>query len=68
VIGEECTSVPEADALSYVAGYCLGLDMTVRGDEERSMRKSIDTYAVLGLGWSPAMKSQIPTKSVSNTM
>ena len=36
------------NALDYVAGYCIGLDMTVRGPEERSMRKSIDTYTVLG--------------------
>ena len=30
------------------AGYCLGLDMTVRGSEDRSFRKSVDGYAVLG--------------------
>src|SRR5690606_25855861 len=29
-------------------GYTIGLDMTVRGPEERSLRKSIDTYSVLG--------------------
>ena len=48
VIGKECSQVTEAEALDYVAGYCLGLDMTVRGGEERSFRKSIDSYAVLG--------------------
>ena len=48
VIGKECSQVSEADALNYVAGYCLSLDMTVRGGEERSMRKSIDSYAVIG--------------------
>ena len=40
--------VPRERALDYVAGYCLGLDMTVRGREDRSFRKSIDGYAVLG--------------------
>lgn len=34
--------------MKHVAGYCLGLDITVRGTEDRSFRKSIDTYAVLG--------------------
>ena len=48
VIGKECSQVSEADALNHVAGYCLSLDMTVRGGEERSMRKSIDSYAVIG--------------------
>jgi 2-keto-4-pentenoate hydratase/2-oxohepta-3-ene-1,7-dioic acid hydratase in catechol pathway len=48
VIGETCANVGEADALDYVAGYCTGLDMTARGVEERSLRKSFDTYTVLG--------------------
>lgn len=48
VIGKACDNVDRADALSYVAGYCIGLDITVRGPEERSLRKSIDTYTVLG--------------------
>ena len=48
VIGKTATNVRAADALSYVAGYCIGLDITLRGPEERSFRKSIDTYSVLG--------------------
>src|SRR6516164_9298308 len=35
-------------ALDYVIGYAIGLDMTARGPEDRSFRKSIDTYSVLG--------------------
>jgi 2-keto-4-pentenoate hydratase/2-oxohepta-3-ene-1,7-dioic acid hydratase in catechol pathway len=48
VIGKECRDVGEADALDYIAGYCIGLDMTIRGPEERSLRKSPDSYTVLG--------------------
>jgi len=48
VIGRECRDVSEARALDVVAGYAIALDMTVRGTEDRSFRKSIDTYAVLG--------------------
>lgn len=48
VIGKTADRVPVASALDYVAGYAIGLDMTVRGPEERSLRKSIDTYSVLG--------------------
>ena len=48
VIGRECANVAEARALDVVAGYAIALDMTVRGTEDRSFRKSIDTYAVLG--------------------
>jgi 2-keto-4-pentenoate hydratase/2-oxohepta-3-ene-1,7-dioic acid hydratase in catechol pathway len=48
VIGKAGRHIRAADALSHVAGYCVGLDMTVRGPEERSMRKSPDGYTVLG--------------------
>lgn len=48
VIGKVASGVSKDDALNYVAGYCLGLDITVRGTEDRSFRKSIDTYTVLG--------------------
>lgn len=48
VIGRAADRVPEEGALSYIAAYCIGLDMTARGPEDRSLRKSIDTYTVLG--------------------
>ena len=32
----------------YVAGYAIGLDITIRGSEDRSFRKSADSYSVLG--------------------
>ena len=48
VIGKKGRDISRADALSHVAGYTLGLDMTVRGVEERSYRKSPDSYTVLG--------------------
>jgi 2-keto-4-pentenoate hydratase/2-oxohepta-3-ene-1,7-dioic acid hydratase in catechol pathway len=48
IIGKSGVGIASADAWDYVAGYCIGLDMTVRGPEERSLRKSVDTYAVLG--------------------
>jgi 2-keto-4-pentenoate hydratase/2-oxohepta-3-ene-1,7-dioic acid hydratase in catechol pathway len=48
IIGRAANRVPREKALTHVAGYCLGLDVTVRGSEDRSFRKSIDTYTVLG--------------------
>jgi 2,4-diketo-3-deoxy-L-fuconate hydrolase len=48
VIGRQADRVSPRNALDYVAGYCIGLDITVRGPEERSLRKSIDSYTVLG--------------------
>ena len=48
VIGRKASNIAKADALNYVAGYAIALDMVVRGTQDRSFRKSIDTYAVLG--------------------
>jgi 2,4-diketo-3-deoxy-L-fuconate hydrolase len=48
VIGQRADRVTREHALSHVAGYCIGLDITLRGPEERSLRKSIDSYCVLG--------------------
>lgn len=48
VIGHKAHRVPASAALAYVAGYTLALDMTVRGPQERSLRKSCDGFAVLG--------------------
>ena len=48
VIGREASRVPKENALQYVAGYAIGLDITIRGSEDRSFRKSADSYSVLG--------------------
>lgn len=48
VIGKPGRHIPRERALEHIAGYAIGLDMTVRGPEDRSARKSLDTYSVLG--------------------
>ncbi|HUA21557.1 MAG TPA: fumarylacetoacetate hydrolase family protein [Bryobacteraceae bacterium] len=48
VIGKLAANVSRPDALNYVAGYSIGLDITIRGPEDRSFRKSPDSYTVLG--------------------
>ncbi len=48
VIGRRADRVSAPEALQYVAGYAIGLDITIRGSEDRSFRKSADTYTVLG--------------------
>lgn len=48
VIGAGGKDIPAEAALSAVLGYTIGLDITVRGDADRSRRKSYDTFAPLG--------------------
>ena len=48
IIGKEGTNISAENALDHVAGYAIGLDMTTRGKELQSFRKSSDTYSVIG--------------------
>ena len=48
VIGKRASKVSAGDALDHVFGYTCGLDITVRGDEDRSQRKSFDSFSPLG--------------------
>jgi 2-keto-4-pentenoate hydratase/2-oxohepta-3-ene-1,7-dioic acid hydratase in catechol pathway len=48
IIGKTGNNIARAEGYSHVAGYAIGLDITIRGPEERSLRKSPDSYAVLG--------------------
>ena len=47
VIGKQGNQIARADAMDYVAGYTVALDMTLRGPEFQCFRKSIDTYSVI---------------------
>lgn len=48
VIGKRTRNVSEADALDAVFGFTSLLDMTMRGGEDRSVRKSFDTFTPVG--------------------
>ena len=48
VIGRRADRVATSDALAAVAGYCIGVDFTLRGEEDRGLRKSLDGYTTLG--------------------
>ncbi|MDG2034876.1 MAG: fumarylacetoacetate hydrolase family protein, partial [Rhodospirillales bacterium] len=48
IIGKQGSHILASEAKDYIAGYAMGLDMTTRGKELQSFRKSADTYSVLG--------------------
>jgi 2-keto-4-pentenoate hydratase/2-oxohepta-3-ene-1,7-dioic acid hydratase in catechol pathway len=48
VIGRAARHVSEQDALSCVFGYTGLLDITMRGGEDRSVRKSFETFTPMG--------------------
>jgi len=48
VIGKRGRHVPVEKALDYVFGYACLIDVTMRGKEERVMRKSYETFCPVG--------------------
>lgn len=48
VVGRRASHIAPADALRHVAGFTCLLDMTMRGGEDRSVRKSFDTFTPAG--------------------
>ena len=48
VIGKTARDVAAKDAMGHVFGYTGVMDITVRGDEDRSTRKSFDTFTPVG--------------------
>ncbi len=48
IIGKTASRVSVEDALDYVFGYTPLLDITLRGEEDRSFRKSFDTFTPIG--------------------
>ncbi len=48
VMGEDGKDVAAEDAWDHIFGYTILLDISVRGDQDRSNRKSYDTFTVVG--------------------
>jgi 2-keto-4-pentenoate hydratase/2-oxohepta-3-ene-1,7-dioic acid hydratase in catechol pathway len=48
IIGRRARKVSVAEALDYVFGYTALLDITMRGGEDRSTRKSFQTFTPMG--------------------
>ena len=61
IVGKQGTDIPQERALDHIAGYCLGLDMTIRGPEDRSFRKSPTVMPCSDLIWSPPTRFRTPT-------
>ena len=48
VVGRAASRVARSEALEHVFGYVPLLDITMRGEEDRSFRKSFDTFTPIG--------------------
>jgi 2-keto-4-pentenoate hydratase/2-oxohepta-3-ene-1,7-dioic acid hydratase in catechol pathway len=48
IIGKTGRQIDASEALAYVFGYACLIDVTLRGKEDRVMRKSYDTFTPIG--------------------
>jgi 2-keto-4-pentenoate hydratase/2-oxohepta-3-ene-1,7-dioic acid hydratase in catechol pathway len=48
VVGSDVKDVSAEEAWDHIFGYTILLDISVRGDQDRSNRKSYDTFTVVG--------------------
>jgi len=48
VVGARLDRATPEQAAAAVAGYCIGIDVTLRGAEDRGLRKSLDGFTLLG--------------------
>ena len=63
VVGKAGRKIVLEDALDHIFGYACLIDVTMRGKEERVMRKSFDTFAPVG-PWLTTADEVGPTKDV----
>lgn len=48
VIGKKAKNISSSEAKDYIFGYFALLDISIRGNEERTWRKSFDTFTPIG--------------------
>jgi 2-keto-4-pentenoate hydratase/2-oxohepta-3-ene-1,7-dioic acid hydratase in catechol pathway len=63
VIGKQAARVAVADARKHIFGYACLIDVTMRGKEERVMRKSISTFTPIG-PWITTVDEVGPTDDI----
>ena len=64
IIGEKARKVDEADALRYVQGYCIGLEMTLRDEQSVMKEKRLPWTSAKAFDTSLALGHMIPTGDI----
>lgn len=66
LIGEECKNIPEAEALSHVAGYGVAIDMTLRDVQDGLKKKGLPWDIAKGFDTSCPLSDFVPAAQVSD--
>lgn len=63
VIGKECTQVSAAEALDYVAGYAVGIDVTLRDVQSRAREEGNPWAVSKGFATSAPVSMVVPAEA-----
>lgn len=66
LIGNDGKNIPESSAMSHVAGYGVGLDMTMRDVQAEAKKKGLPWTLAKGFDTSAPLSEFIPAQHVTN--
>lgn len=66
VIGKTGRDIPAADAMSYVAGYALAIDMTARNMQDKVKKAGLPWSAAKGFDTFTPVSSFLPASEVKD--
>lgn len=66
LIGEGGKNIPHESALKYVAGYGIGLDMTMRDIQLEAKKKGLPWTLAKGFNTAAPLSDFIPTEKIGN--
>ena len=67
VIGSKCTCVEPANALDYVAGYAVGIDVTLRDVQSKAREEGAPWAVAKGFATSAPVSMVVPTENTDKT-
>lgn len=63
VIGKECKNISEGDAAKYIAGYAVGIDVTMRDIQKQSKDKGLPWAVAKGFYSSAPISEIVPAEN-----
>lgn len=67
VIGQDCQNVPRSESINVIAGYAIGIDMTLRDIQQRSKERGEPWAVAKGFATSAPISTVLPTSRIDLT-
>lgn len=66
IIGDDCSNIPASDALEYVAGYAVGIDLTLRDVQTLAKQRGEPWAIAKGFDGSAPISEAVPKNEIEN--